>query len=83
MKKLIAALIASAFTMGAFAQASAPAAAPAAPMVKKDEMKKDMPAAPMVTKDEMKKDMPAKKAHMKKHHRHHAKKMPAAAKPAV
>ena len=35
MKKLIAVLIASAFSMGAFAQASAPAAA-SAPMAKKE-----------------------------------------------
>lgn len=52
MKKLIAALIASAFTMGAFAQATTPAAAPTAPTAK-TEMKKD--ATPM-------------KHHAKKHH---------------
>jgi Ni/Co efflux regulator RcnB len=45
MKKLIAVLIASAFSMGAFAQASAPAAAaPAAPAAAKEEVKKEAPA---------------------------------------
>ena len=39
--------------MGAFAQATTPAAAPAAPMAKKNEMKKETPA---------------KKMHAKKHH---------------
>ena len=56
MHKLIAALIASTFTLGAFAQATMPAAAPTAPMAK--EMKKEMPM----------KKAHAMKHHAVKHH---------------
>jgi hypothetical protein len=45
MKKIAAVLIASAFSMGAYAQAAAPVAAPAAPMsVKAADSKKPMAA---------------------------------------
>ena len=67
MKKLIALVIASAFSIGAFAQqATTPAAAPMTPA--------------MAKKDDMKKEMPAKKAAMKKHAaKKHAKSMKSAA----
>ena len=55
MKKLAAALIASAFTMVAFAQDKVAPAAPAAPAAAK--------------KDDMKKEVAAKKPMAKKHHK--------------
>ncbi len=61
MKTLIAAVIASAFSIGAFAQsASAPMAAPMAPMAKKDAAAKPMDSAmhkPMMKKHAAKKAM--------------------------
>jgi hypothetical protein len=66
MNKLIATVIASTFSLGAFAQATAPAAPAVAPAVVGKPAAAPMAAPMAAAKPEMaKKDMPAKKAKAK------------------